>query len=281
MAENKDEVLQTLLETGLGDLCEATYTPNVHAGTEITGAIQREQPSPAFVRNIILNKVREPLWLKRKRHTENNLAEYTVIDGRARVLGARIAAMAAPNCIYVPALWWWDDEITPKQEKTLQIMANALRSDNKITDVTGIMQLRRLGLSETEIEVACGIHPATLKALDKYNNLLPEFEEAWLWFGALDTAVVDQLVRLTEDEQRQALSTYKTLGNKLKATDVKRILDLRPKAAVEVKVNARAAWQDQAEALILQLQGILNANDQAMIALELGKITAMVRNTRK
>lgn len=169
-----------------------------------------------------------------------------LLAGRERVWGARIVSVN-PLFVHwanVRAMIYSADEMTDELRAELPVLENRARSDNALTDVVFTRKLMRLGLDAVTISNSTGLHSATLKALSKYDKLLPDFEDAWLFLGAIMTPIADQLTRCTEDEQKALYATYRAQGNKLALAAVTAVLDARPKAAATIKVDKKATWQE-------------------------------------
>lgn len=218
--------------------------------------IQRDDPpDDRFLATVLKWGVLDALWI----HYHTATKTYTVIDGRERQWASRLVMITKPERRYVPAKIWTD--ITPAQESALTALGNRLRSENPITDVIAVRRLHALHFTPDQIRAAAGLHPATLKSFGKYDNLLPELEEAWIMYGTLDTPTIDQIVRCTEEEQGLLLRIYKEQGNVLRKANVEMVLAQRPKEAVTVKVNARASWQEQVRALLVQAFNLVPDTD--------------------
>lgn len=103
-------------------------------------------------------------------------AEYAVVDGRRRIHAARLLQ--------------WDDitafviEVDSLVESSLAITANAVRSDNPLSDFEAIIQLSEEGYTEQQIAEATGLRIGTIRKRLKLLDLPQE-----LYAGVLDGGI--------------------------------------------------------------------------------------------
>lgn len=145
-------------------------------------------PDSRFVESVQRFGVLEPIIL----HLNRANGQYTVIDGRRRIMAARTAGLVDIEAhVY---------EFDGPLSDTATLLLQAQRKANPAAELQAIERLLSQGASPREIVRATGMMPATIQRRLKLKALIPGLRQAFE-AGLLSASVAEEAAALPEGSQ--------------------------------------------------------------------------------
>ena len=135
---------------------------------------------------------------------------YRIVDGRRRIRAARDLGWT-----HIEALVY---QVDPLVEASLAVTANALRSDNLVSDLAAIQEMAKGGLSEHDIAAVTGLKIGTIRKRLKLLRLDPAILDG-VKSGVIAFGVAERAAGVPRAQQEQLAAIFAGTG-KLTGDDV-------------------------------------------------------------